>query len=221
MEADRLIQLADKTIHAADQKLWSKQDGCYIDIQESATIDEPYKLLTQDVSLYLVAITENTANDNLRIQHHNNKKKQQQQQEPKTIHLDLHNKAISTLNALRKRVWKEKWQLITESELKKTGPWILKPYQYHNHTFWPWTTGIEMLARSRFNEIEECEILLSKLISKDHPDLHIHTFYEWVNPITDQGGGAYPFRTGISAVRIAIADIVEKIKESSSSSDSI
>ena len=221
MEADRLIQLADKTIHAADQKLWSKQDGCYIDVQESDTIDEPYKLLTQDVSLYLVAITENTANDNLRIQHHNKKKKQQQQQEPKTIHLDLHNKAISTLNALRKRVWKEKWQLITESELKKTGPWILKPYQYHNHTFWPWTTGIEMLARSRFNEIEECDILLSKLISKDHPDLHIHTFYEWVNPITDQGGGAYPFRTGISAVRIAIADIVEKIKESSSSSDSI
>ena len=119
-KSDILIQLADKTIHAADQKLWSKQDGCYIDIQESATIDEPYKLLTQDVSLYLVAITENTANDNLRIQHHNKK----QQQEPKTIHLDLHNKAISTLNALRKRVWKEKWQLITERELKKTAPWI-------------------------------------------------------------------------------------------------
>ena len=63
-----------------------------------------------------------------------------------------------------------------------------------------------MLARSRFNRIEDCDILLSKLASEEH--LHIHTFYEWINPITDQGNGAYPFRTGISTVRIAIADIL-------------
>ena len=41
-------------------------------------------------------------------------------------------------------------------------------------------------------------------------------FYEWINPVTDEGGGAYPFRTGISAVRIAIADIIEKIRKESS-----
>jgi hypothetical protein len=67
-----------------------------------------------------------------------------------------------------------------------------------------------MLARSRFNQFEECDLLLSKLTSEDHP--HIHTFYEWINPTTDEGLGAYPFRTGISAVRIVIADIVEKLK---------
>jgi len=99
---------------------------------------------------------------------------------------------------------------VTEVELKTTGPWIPKPYQYHNHTFWPWTTGIEMLARSRFDQYEECNILLSKLISDDHP--HIHSFYEWVNPITDHPDGSFPFRTGISAVRIAIADIFQRIK---------
>ena len=65
-----------------------------------------------------------------------------------------------TLDAIRNRAWKEKWPLVTETELKRTGPWILKPYQYHNHTFWPWTTGIEMLARSRFNKVEGCNILL-------------------------------------------------------------
>jgi len=51
--------------------------------------------------------------------------------------------------------------------MKRTKPWILKPYQYHNHTFWPWTTVIEMLARSRFNKAEGCNILLSRLASND------------------------------------------------------
>jgi Glycosyl-hydrolase family 116, catalytic region len=203
-EADRLVQLADKTIHAVDQKLWSEEDGCYIDIQESHHIGGPYRTLTQDVSFYLVAITENTVNDNFRI--HDQHKKKQQQEPKKTIHQNLQRRAISSLDAIRSRVWKDKWPLVTEAELKSTGPWLLKPYQYHNQTFWPWTTGIEMLARSRFNRIEECDILLSKLASEEHP--HIHTFYEWINPITDQGNGAYPFRTGISTVRIAIADIL-------------
>jgi len=49
-----------------------------------------------------------------------------------------------------------------------------------------------MLARSRFNQVEECDILLSKLTSKDKKSVGIHTFYEWINPITDEGGGAYP-----------------------------
>ena len=71
-----------------------------------------------------------------------------------------------------------------------------------------------MLARSRFNQIEECDILLSKLASEDNP--HIHTFYEWINPVTDEACGAYPFRTGISTVRIALADIIEKIRNESS-----
>jgi len=39
-----------------------------------------------------------------------------------------------------------------------------------------------------------------------------HTFYERINPITDEGGGAYPFRTGITTVRMAIVDQVQKIR---------
>lgn len=91
-----------------------------------------------------------------------------------------------------------------------TGPWVLKPYQYHNHTFWPWTTGIEMLARSRFDRIEECDLLLSTLTSESN--LQMRTFYEWVNPITDEGNGAFPFGTGISAVRISVVDIFSSIR---------
>ncbi|HEX5981388.1 MAG TPA: hypothetical protein VFY77_01870, partial [Nitrososphaeraceae archaeon] len=33
--------------------------------------------------------------------------------------------------------------------------------------------------------------------------VHSNMLYEWVNPLTFQGSGAYPFRTGISSVRIA------------------
>jgi glycogen debranching enzyme len=179
-EADKLNHLIDKTIHGVEQKLWSEQDGCYMDIQQSNHTAEPYRMLTQDVSFYLIAISQNTANDSLTIHHH-------KRQEPMLpVHQSLHKRAISTLDAIRNRAWKEKWPLITETELKRTGPWILKPYQYHNHTFWPWTTGIEMLARSRFNKVEGCNILLSKLASNDgHP--HLHAFYEWINllPVKD------------------------------------
>src|ERR1051325_2451909 len=227
-EADKLNKIIDKTIHGVEQKLWSEQDGCYMDIQQSHHTGEPYRMLTQDVSFYLIAISQNTANDSLTIhhhQHHNDDRshqvaKNQEQgrggQEPmRPVHHSLHKRAVSTLDAIRNRAWKEKWPLVTETELKRTGPWVLKPYQYHNHTFWPWTTGIEMLARSRFDRFDECEILLAKLASEGHP--HLHAFYEWINPITDQGSGAYPFRTGITAIRIAIADILEKINNVSSS----
>jgi hypothetical protein len=200
-------------MNAVDQNLWSEEDGCYLDIQETHHIGGPYRTLTQDVSLYLVAITENRIKDSLKFtrKHDGQEEEEEQKQtESKILEQNLDNRANRTLDAIRARAWKEKWPLVTEVELKATGPWILKPYQYHNQTFWPWTTGIEMLARSRFDRVEECNILFSTLTSEGHP--HMHTFYEWINPITDEGSGAYPFRTGISAVRISIADIIEKIK---------
>jgi hypothetical protein len=68
-----------------------------------------------------------------------------------------------------------------------------------------------MLARSRYGQYKECDVLLSKLASEGHP--HIHSFYEWINPIRDHPEGSFPFRTGISAVRTAIADIIQSQKE--------
>jgi hypothetical protein len=67
-----------------------------------------------------------------------------------------------------------------------------------------------MLARSRFDRQEECSSLLSTLTSESQ--LRMHTFYEWINPITNEGNGAFPFRTGISAVRVAIVDILNNIR---------
>jgi hypothetical protein len=210
---DSIIRLKDKAVNAVNQELWSEKDGCYLDIQETHHIGGPYRTLTQDVSLFLVAITENTQNDSLMVATNHNKKANKK---AGMLDQSLYDRSVRTLDAIKNRAWKEKWPLVTEVELRATGPWTLKPYQYHNHTFWPWTTGIEMLARSRFGQYEECDILLSKLASEGHP--HIHSFYEWINPITDHAEGSFPFRTGISAVRIAIADIIKKTKKESASS---
>jgi glycogen debranching enzyme len=202
-ESDKISRMADRAVQAGEKKLWSEEDGAYIDVQETHHIGGPYRTLTQDVSLYLIAISESSARDSLTNGEQNSSGAEKTGDE----NLQRANRA---LDAIRSRVWKEKWPLVTEVELKSTGPWQLKPYQYHNHTFWPWTTGIEMLARSRFDRVEECNLLLSTLTSESN--LHMRTFYEWINPITDEGKGAFPFRTGISAVRISVVDILSNIR---------
>ena len=34
-------------------------------------------------------------------------------------------------------------------------------------------------------------------------------FYEWKDPNTGLGNGAYPFKTGISALRMAVSEIIQ------------
>ena len=197
-DAQKLMTLTTETIQAVEQNLWSDNHGSYVDIQKNHDFEEPYRMLTQDVSLYLVAITQNMITKQ--------NKKVDEIQEIKDIQHDHYIRAISTFDTMRSRLWNENWPLITEAELKASGPWALKQYEYHNQTFWPWISGIEMLARGRFNRIEECNFLLSKIATK-RP--HIPAFYEWINPITHQPSGAFPFRTGISSIRLALFDIID------------
>jgi hypothetical protein len=205
-QAADMTRLADMTIDGVEKALWSEEDGCYIDVQVTHHIGGPYRTLTQDVCLYLVAVTENTGNDQLRTS------QRAEGQEPPKLHVTqktLHERGKKTLDALKQRIWKYDWPMDTEALLKSTGPWVLKPHQYHNQTFWPWITGIEMLARSRFDQVHECELLLSLLSSGGQP--YVHSFFEWLNPITRKGDGAYPFRTGLSGVRIALRHIIRNI----------
>jgi hypothetical protein len=204
-ESQRTRKMAVKAIRAVEQNLWSEGDGCYIDMQQSNYVGGSYRMLTQDVSMYLVAVTEHPALDTL--SDNRNAREHQSDSGKAPDHELISKRANHTLDAIRSRVWKDNWPLVTEVELRRTGPGTFKPYYYHNQTFWPWTTGIEMLARGRFGRVEECDILLSALASEDHK----HAFREWVNPITNEGNGAFPFRTGVSAVRIAISDILEKL----------
>jgi hypothetical protein len=63
-----------------------------------------------------------------------------------------------------------------------------------------------MLARSRFGRYQECNELLLGLTRESHSQTL--AYYEWVNPKTGRGDGAFPFRTGISTIRIALTDIL-------------
>jgi hypothetical protein len=221
----KIQKLADKVTLAVEQKLWSEEDGSYVDIQQKEQhIGGPYRTLTQDVVLYLIAITEEEGKEEYERQSENKGGRQQSDKLAKWNTRNDNNdssytKALRTLDAIRMRTWKKnKWPLVTEVELQRTGPWILKPYQYHNYTFWPWTTALEMIARRRFGQLNECNILFSSLASRDEP--HIHTFYEWLNPKMDRGEGAFPFRTGISAVRLSIFDILKNMKSKQYNSNS-
>jgi hypothetical protein len=201
---ERLDRILQKVVGRIEERLWSNEDGCYVDFQEYEThIGGPYRTVTQDVVLYLIANI-----DRIREQEVLADKRKIDSNES----LDLYSRAISTLNVIKERIWKKgKWPLVTEVELKKTGPWLLKPYQYHNYTFWSWATALELTARSMFKQIKECDLLFSHLASeKGNPSEF--ALYEWINPITNEGQGTYPFRTGISTVRAALFNILEENK---------
>ena len=195
VDSARTREMATRAIRAVESNLWSEGDRSYIDHENTIDGWRP-SMLTQDVSLYLVALTDYHAGfgDDLAC----------------TSEIALtYKRANLTLDAIRNRTWKDNWPLVSEAELRRTGPGLFGIHNYHNWTFWPWTTAIEMLARGRFGRVEECELLLTILGSEN--DMSKHAFWEWINPITSVGSGAFPFRTGVSAIRIAISDILENL----------
>jgi hypothetical protein len=211
--ADKVLKLAEGSIEAVEQKLWSQRNHCYIDsIQTETQIDFESGILTQDVLLFLLAnakdeclIKNSNGSKHIRSSKDddaNNDSNNDRQKESR-----IYYRAIETLNTIRTRIWKGGMPLVTEAELVRTGPIVLRPNQYHNYTCWPWVTAIEMLARSKFDMLEEQDVtLLSMLISEDNR----YAFYEWIDPITESGHGAFPFRTGISCIRLALAEILKK-----------
>ena len=213
-EVKNLNRLSRKTIQAVEQKLWSDEDGCYIDNQDRYPNGTPDRVLTQDVSLYLVAVAQSKSCTST-LSHRQNKEDEDEDKDKDNAILQIPRvierhqiRAITSLNSMKKRLWLKGLPLVTEVGLKASGPWTLKRYQYHNQTFWPWVSGIEMLARSRFDQIKECKALLSKIDSGGNASAL--GLYEWINPNTNQPSGAFPFRTGISSVRLALFDILRR-----------
>jgi glycogen debranching enzyme len=208
-EAERMRNMRDRAIESVEQKLWSQEQGCYLNLQtahneESRHVDT----LTEDSAFYLVAMTADTEQNSLRVMQ---REALINQEPPKTLENKLQHRASSALEAIKSRMWQSKWPLVTEGFLKETGPWTLKPYEYHNQTCWPWIASVEMLARARFDRIEECDAMLSAFTSQEGSP-EIHAFYEWIDPNTNQGHGAFPFRTGISTIRVIIAGVLLKIR---------
>jgi hypothetical protein len=213
-EAYRLLELAKTTIQKVEKELWIEEEGTYKDIQESDDIGISYGMLTQDISLYLISITENALAEEIHSFQSKRKTPWLRNIDKQKISSKLVAHANCALDTIKDRIWEDNWPRITE---KSIDPLVLHPNSYHSHTFWPWSTGIEMLARSRFGRIEECNILLSVLTSKDEKG-NLNAFYEWIDPDTCIGKGAFPFKTGISALRIAIPDILYRELDSGAQS---
>lgn len=203
--ASDIRSMANNAIFAVEKNLWSYDDQCYIDLLDADLhLDEKMhnRLLTQDISLYLVALSEGS-NETCSKRVRQIPEKDTSIKD-KFIESESHNRALCTLAALKRRIWKKEIPLVTEREITKTGPWILKANEYHNHTFWAWITGIEMISRYRYGQIADFLCLFSKFMSPNN--IQLNMLHEWVNPITFEGKGAYPFRTGISSIRLAALD---------------
>jgi hypothetical protein len=60
-ESKVVEEMANRALRAVEDKMWSEEDSCYVDLLEADLhLDEKMhnRLITQDISLYLVALTE-------------------------------------------------------------------------------------------------------------------------------------------------------------------
>jgi hypothetical protein len=108
-EAYRLLELAKRTKQNVEKQLWVKEEGTYIDLQESRQMSDSCGMLTQDISLYLIAITENTLveDDALSVRYKPKieglRNTHKQKVNPKfAIHAEC------TLDTIKNRIWKDK-----------------------------------------------------------------------------------------------------------------
>jgi hypothetical protein len=132
-DAKKLMVLTMDTIQAVEQKLWSDNDSSYVDVQKSH--EWPSRMLTQDVSLYLVAITQNM------ITNWQNRK-EGEIQELKRVQRDLYVRAISTLNAIRSRLWNDNWPLVTDLiKSRNVTFYFLKLLRKGIHTYMHYMSG--------------------------------------------------------------------------------
>lgn len=219
-ESYRLQHIALQLVDSIENKMWSDRVNCYMDIKaDSVAGEESAGIIYQDIVFYVFAMSELLPEigaptlkvrqlDNLNTNYTNNKSlingKRAQ---------NIRKRLILTLRSIKNRTWIENIPLVTEKPLIKTGPWILQSNEYHNYTHWPWITAVELLTRFRFGQTIECDILLSNIFNHDkrgNKNNHDNIFFEWLNPTTKTGGGAYPFRTGISAYRLTSFEIVSK-----------
>lgn len=216
-EAERLQYMASQLVNAIENGMWYEKDRCYVDIKsDRLTGNESRGILCQDIVFYVFAMTDmlpQIVPNNSKLSPHASLNQENNMLIDDKRALKIKKRLILALESLKNKTWFKDVPLVTEKPLLKTGPWILQSNEYHNYTHWPWITAVELLTRFRFGQTDECNIILSNLFNpngKKNRSNHDNIFYEWLNPTTKTGGGAYPFRTGISAYRVTSLEIMSK-----------
>lgn len=218
-EAQRLRHMASELVDSIENNMWSEEAKCYVGLNsDKLQGNDSEGILYQDIVFYVFAMTEMLPHivpnfSNIRQFDMDPKHKNRSLADDKKA-LKIKERLILALGSLKNRIWLQDIPLVTERPLLKTGPWILQSNEYHNYTHWPWITAVELLTRFRFGQTDECNLLLSNLFNrngKNKKSDHDNIFYEWLNPTTKTGGGAYPFRTGISAYRVTSFEMMSKV----------
>ena len=218
-EAQRLRHMASELVDSIENNMWSEEAKCYVGLNsDKLQGNDSEGILYQDIVFYAFAMTEMLPHivpnfSNIR-QFDMDPKHENRSLVDDGKALKIKKRLILALGSLKNRTWLQDIPLVTERPLLKTGPWILQSNEYHNYTHWPWITAVELLTRFRFGQTDECNLLLSNLFNhngRKKKSNHDHIFYEWLNPTSKTGGGAYPFRTGISAYRVTSFEIMSKI----------
>jgi len=218
-EAQRLRHMASELVDSIENNMWSEEAKCYVGLNsDKLQGNDSEGILYQDIVFYAFAMTEMLPHivpnfSNIRQFDVDPKHENRSLVDDKKA-LKIKERLILTLGSLKNRIWLQDIPLVTERPLLKTGPWILQSNEYHNYTHWPWITAVELLTRFRFGQTDECNLLLSNFFNrngKNKKSDHDHIFYEWLNPTTKTGGGAYPFRTGISAYRLTSFEMMSKV----------
>jgi len=219
-EALKIRNMASRVVGSIENGMWSEKNKCYVDIKLDKTFeDDPPHVLYQDTVFYVFAMTELFPHlvlnlSKVRDLDRNPKDKKNESLINDGRIREIKERLLLLLRSLKNRTWQGDIPLVTDKPLLKTGPWILQSNEYHNYTHWPWITAVELLTRFRFGQTEECNILLSNIFNhsnQNNKSDHDNIFYEWLNPTTKIGGGAYPFRTGISAYRLTSFEILSKL----------
>jgi glycogen debranching enzyme len=176
-EAATYFRKACEVIIQVNSRLWNDTRKCYCDdIWNESGNDFTLKplennnsnkcTLTQDVALFLLCEKQNSS------------------------------RALTALDTLMKELWTKIGPICVSPISTRTAPFNLKPFRYQNGGSWPWITSLEILARLRHRQRDECAILLGKTLPL--------SALEWINPHNTRNSGSYPFRTSIAAMRLAL-----------------
>ena len=105
-----------------------------------------------------------------------------------------------SLATIKSRLSRSYGRAVLDPVINRQEPIKVEKYHYQNGAIWPWVTAMECIALAKTDMHDEAIELISEVI----PFVN----YEWINPMTCQGGGARPFKTGIAALYLACKSVL-------------
>src|ERR687892_820289 len=104
-DAKRISKLARRAIQGVERILWSEENNCYLDMHQK-NYDSKDRILTEDISLYLIAVTDNTHRNSLKMIHSIYDSPYAGSMQLNYLNEEMTERAMRTLEAIKTRAWK-------------------------------------------------------------------------------------------------------------------